>query len=205
VAVSLASPWDARYRIEPEPDALEALRRGAEALTAAGHLVVEADVRFDNRYPDAFTAALTAGVGTARIRPEREPLLTPLTRSFRRRAQQRSHAKLEESLAFLRQFKRDMVAQLSEWDVLLSPALAQTPRPVGGFSGAEWRATADDDYRRQCQFAPWSSWVIVCGLPAVVATTHWTEGRLPMGVQAVGLPGSERMLLQIARMLHVGQ
>jgi amidase len=203
VAVGLSSPWDGRYRVEPEPEALEALRRGAEALAAAGHLVAEADPRFDNRYPDAFTAAWTAGVGTARIRPEREPLLTPLTRSFRRRAQQRSPAKLDEALAFLRQFERDMLAQLSEWDILLSPALAQTPRPVGWFAGPEWRGTADDDYRRQCEFAPWSSWVNVCGLPAVVATTHWTEAGLPMGVQAVGKPGAEGLLLQVARLLHV--
>lgn len=203
VAVSLASPWDARYEVRPEPDALEALRRAAEALAAAGHLVVEHDVRFDNRYPDAFTTAWTAGVGTARIRPEREPLLTPLTRSFRRRAQQRSHAKLEDALAFLRQFERDMAAQLADWDVLLSPALAQTPRPVGWFTGPEWRATADDDYRRQCEFAPWSSWVNVAGLPAVVATTHWTAAGLPMGVQAVGHGGSEATLLCLARLLHV--
>lgn len=203
VAVSLASPWDARYEVRPEADALEALRCGAEALAAAGHLVVEQDVRFDNRYPDAFTAAWTAGVGTARIKAEKEPLLTPLTRSFRRRAQQRSHAKLDEALAFLRHFERETVAQLSDWDVLLSPALAQTPRPVGWFSGgAEWHATADDDYRRQCEFAPWSSWVNVCGLPAVVATTHWTATGLPMGVQAVGHVGSEAMLLQVARLLH---
>jgi amidase len=204
IAVSLASPWDARYRVEPDPESLEALRAGAEALAAAGHLVVEQDLRFDNRYPDAFTAAWTAGVGTARIRPEREPLLTPLTRAFRRRAQQRSAAKLEESLAFLRQFERDTVAQLSGWDVLLSPALAQTPRPVGWFTGGpDWHATVDDDYRRQCEFAPWSSWVNVCGLPAVAATTRWTAGGLPMGVQAVGHPGSEATLLQLARILHV--
>lgn len=204
IAVSLASPWDARYEVRPEPEALEALRRAVEPLSAAGHLVVEHDVRFDNRYPDAFTAAWTAGVGTARIRPEREPLLTPVTRAFRRRAQQRSHAKLEEALAFLHQFERDMAAQLADWDVLLSPALAQTPRPVGWFTGGpEWRGTADDDYRRQCEFAPWSSWVNVCGLPAVVATTHWTAERLPMGVQAVGHPGSEAVLLQLARLLHV--
>ncbi|WP_372462752.1 amidase [Sinomonas notoginsengisoli] len=205
VAVSLASPWDARYEVRADPEAREALRRGAEMLAAAGHLVVEQDVRFDNRYPDAFTAAWTAGVGAARIRPEREPLLTPLTRSFRRRAQQRSHAKLEEALAFLRQFERDVVAQLSRWDVLLSPALAQTARPVGWFSGPEWRWTADEDYRRQCEFAPWSSWVNVCGLPAVVATTYWTEAGLPMGVQAVGHLGSEAVLLQLARLLHLAE
>ena len=204
IAVSLTSPWDARYPVEPDADAHEALRRAVVRLEGAGHLVAEADLRFDNRYPEHFTAAWTAGVGTARIPPSREPLLTPLTRSFRRRAQQRSRAKLEESLMFLHQFERDMVAQLSGWDAVLSPALAQSPRPVGWFSGGpDWRATADDDYRRQCEFAPWSSWVNVCGLPAVVATTHWDGAGLPAGVQLVGHAGSEALLLQLARLLHV--
>ena len=204
IAVSLTSPWDARYAVEPDAAALEALRRAVVRLEDAGHLVAEADLRFDNRYPDAFTAAWTAGVGTARIPPAREALLTPLTRAFRRRAQQRSRAKLEESLAFLHGFERNMVAQLSGWDAVLSPALAQSPRPVGWFSGGpDWRATADDDYRRQCEFAPWSSWVNVCGLPAVVATTHWDAMGLPAGVQLVGHMGSEALLLQLARLLHV--
>ena len=203
IAVSLTSPWDARYPVEPDAGALEALRRAVVRLEEAGHLVAEADLRFDNRYPDAFTAAWTAGVGTARIPPSREPLLTPLTRAFRRRAQQRSRAKLEESIAFLHGFERDMVAQLSGWDAVLSPALAQSPRPVGWFSGGpDWRATADEDYRRQCEFAPWSSWVNVCGLPSVVATTHWDAAGLPAGVQLVGHAGSEALLLQLARLLH---
>ena len=105
-------------------------------LTAAGHDVVETTIRYDNRYPDAFTTAWTAGVGAARIPPQREALLAPLTRTFRRRAQQRSASKLNESLALLRQFQRDTVAQYAAWDLILTPSLAQTPRPVGWFTGS---------------------------------------------------------------------
>ncbi|MEA5455900.1 amidase [Sinomonas sp. JGH33] len=202
IGVALASPWDQRYRVRPEPDALAALTAAIARLEAAGHLVEEASVRYDNRYPDAFTAAWTASVGSLRIAPEREPLLTPLTRAFRRRAQQRSRSKLDESLAFLRSFEHDTVAQYTRWDVMLMPALAQTPRPVGWFSGAEWQATADEDYARQCEFAPWSSMVNVCGLPAVSVPTHWTEAGLPMGVQLVASTGSEGLLLALARLLE---
>ena len=85
---------------------------------------------------------------------------------------------------------------------MLMPALAQTPRPVGWFSGREWETTADDDYARQCEFAPWSSMVNVCGLPAVSVTTSWTDLGLPMGVQLVGRMGSEALLLQLARILE---
>ncbi|KHL02775.1 amidase [Sinomonas humi] len=205
IGVALASPWDHRYRIEPEPEALAALDSAATRLAAEGHRVGEAEVRYDNRYPDAFTAVWTAGVGTLRLSPSREPLLTPLTRAFRRRAQQRSRAKLDESLRFLHGFERDTVAQYGRWDAILMPALAQTPRPIGWFSGPEWQTTADDDYARQCEFAPWSSMVNVCGLPAVSVPTVWTELGLPMAVQLVGPMGSEARLLQLARILETAK
>lgn len=215
IGVSLDSPWSGIFPFTPDEEALDALATGVRLLTEAGHDVVETAVRYDNRYPDAFTSAWTAGVGAARIAPQREALLTPLTRTFRRRAQQRSASKLSESLAFLRQFQRDTVAQYAEWDLILTPSLAQTPRPVGWFTGSghgdghwpvsEWAGDADGDYRRQCEFAPWSSMVNVCGLPAVSVPVHWTGGvageGLPMGIQLIGRPGSEALLLQTAAQL----
>ncbi|WP_457964904.1 amidase [Arthrobacter sp. D1-29] len=215
IGVTLDSPWSTTFPFTVEEEALDALQAGTKLLEKAGHSVMEASVRYDNRYPDAFTTAWTAAVGTARISPHREALLAPLTRAFRRRAQQRSAAKLNESLAFLRQFQRDTVVQYAQWDLMLMPALAQTPRPVGWFTGAahgderwpaaEWAGDADGDYRKQCEFAPWSSMVNVCGLPAITIPVHWTDGRpgqgLPMGIQLVGPMGSEGLLLQVAAQL----
>ncbi|MBT2597043.1 amidase [Arthrobacter sp. ISL-72] len=215
IGVSLDSPWQAIFPFTPDPEAMEALNEGVRLLEAAGHSTAEAGIRFDNRYPDAFTTAWTAGVGSARIAPQREALLTPLTRTFRRRAQQRSASKLNEALAFLRQFERDTISQYAQWDLILTPALAQTPRPVGWFTGAshgdgywpaaEWAGDADGDYRKQCEYAPWSSMVNVCGLPAISIPVHWTGGSsgagLPMGIQVVGPMGSEALLLQVAAQL----
>ena len=215
IGVTLDSPWATTFPFTPEREALDALRTGATLLEHAGHMLSDASIRYDNRYPDAFTTAWTAGVGAARISPSREALLAPLTRTFRRRAQQRSPAKLAEALAFLRQFQHDTVAQYAQWDLLLMPALAQTPRPVGWFTGTEhggdrwpsahWPGDADGDYRRQCEFAPWSSLVNVCGLPAITIPVHWTGGAggqgLPMGIQLVGPMGSEVLLLQVAHQL----
>ena len=215
IGVSLDSPWHQMFPFTPGREAFDALADGVSRLEAAGHETSEAEIRYDNRYPGAFTTAWTAGVGSARIAPQREALLTPLTRTFRRRAQQRSAAKLSESLGFLRQFQRDTIAQYSRWDLILTPALAQTPRPVGWFTGAahgggywptaEWAGDADGDYRRQCEYAPWSSMVNVCGLPAISIPVHWTGGTpgsgLPMGIQLIGPMGSEALLLQVAAQL----
>lgn len=215
IGITLDSPWSGTFPFTPDPEALDALRAGEALLEHAGHSLGDAGVRYDNRYPDAFTTAWTAGVGAARISPSREALLAPLTRTFRRRAQQRSPAKLAEALAFLRQFQHDTVAQYRQWDLMLMPALAQTPRPVGWFTGtahgsdrwpsAQWPGDADGDYRKQCEYAPWSSMVNVCGLPAITVPVHWTGGApgsgLPMGIQLVGPLGSEALLLQVARQL----
>jgi amidase len=215
IGVTLDSPWSGTFPFTPEPEALEALEVGEKLLKHAGHSLTEASIRYDNRYPDAFTTAWTAGVGAARISPHREALLAPLTRTFRRRAQQRSPAKLAEALAFLRQFQQDTVTQYKQWDMLLMPALAQTPRPVGWFTGTghgderwpatQWPGDADGDYRKQCEYAPWSSMVNVCGLPAITVPVHWTGGAagsgLPMGIQLVGPIGSEGILLRVAHQL----
>lgn len=215
IGVTLDSPWSSTFPFTPDREALDALQAGETLLEQAGHTLGDAGIRYDNRYPDAFTTAWTAGVGAARISPSREPLLAPLTRTFRRRAQQRSPAKLAEALAFLRQFQHDTLAQYGQWDLMLMPALAQTPRPVGWFTGtahgsdrwpsAQWPGDADGDYRKQCEYAPWSSMVNVCGLPAITIPVHWTGGTpgngLPMGIQMVGPVGSEALLLQVANQL----
>lgn len=211
IGVSLDSPWSRIYPFQIEPEAMDALKRGQALLEKAGHNVSEAEIRYDNRYPEAFTAAWTAGVGSARIAPQREALLTPLTRTFRRRAQQRSAAKVNEALRFLRQFAHDTITQYGEWDMILTPTLAQTPRPIGWFTGgghsvgqwpSEWAGDADEDYKRQCEYAPWSSMVNVCGLPAISIPVHTAEGGLPMGIQLIGRVGSELQLLQLAAVLE---
>ena len=216
IGITQDSPWSSTFPFTVEQEALDALLAGVALLEQAGHVLGDAAIRYDNRYPDAFTTAWTAGVGAARISPTREALLAPLTRTFRRRAQQRSPAKLAEALAFLRQFQHDTVAQYAQWDLMLMPTLAQTPRPVGWFTGtshgsdrwpaADWPGDADGDYRKQCEYAPWSSMVNVCGLPAITLPVLWTGGTagsgLPMGVQLVGPMGSEALLLQVAH--HLG-
>lgn len=219
IGLSLDSPWSAIFPFTPDAEALDALAAGIKLLEHAGHTVLEATVRYDNRYPDAFTTAWTSAVGSARIAPQREALLTPLTRTFRRRAQQRSAAKVNEAMAFLRQVERATITQYSAWDLILMPTLAQTPRPVGWFTGtshgdglwpaAEWTGDADGDYRKQCEYSLWSSIVNVCGLPAITIPVFWTgtdaggaEGAgLPMGIQLIGPMGSEALLLQVAAQL----
>ena len=49
---------------------------------------------------------------------------------------------------------------------------------------------------------PWTSFVNVSGLPAIVLPVHWTAEGLPMGVQLIGRPGREDVLLAIGAQLE---
>jgi amidase len=49
---------------------------------------------------------------------------------------------------------------------------------------------------------PYTSFVNVAGLPAVVLPTHYTDQAIPMGVQLVGPPGREDTIIALAQQVE---
>ncbi|MFJ2506492.1 amidase [Arthrobacter citreus] len=197
IGVSTRSPFESRLDIELGPEALLALEAGVLALTGAGHEVSEADVHYDERYPDAFELVWTAPLANIPLPPEGEQMLTPLTAAMRRRALQRSAADLAGAVEVLRGFEEETISQFSAWDMVLTPTVAMTPRPIGWY----WTGDAADDYALQCRYSPFTSMVNVCGLPAVTIPAYVTADGLSMGVQLIGRPGAEADLLAVAAQL----
>lgn len=209
VGVTTASPFEAAHPTPVSPQAQEALDDGLEALRAAGHHCQDADVRYDPAYPEAFFDLWTTGVGAAPLQPEQEQRLTGLAKNYRTRAQRRSAVELAVAIRTLRDMERTLLREWDRWDVLVTPALAQTPRPLGwwweGFDPAD-PASADQDYERQCRYTPYTSLINVIGLPAIVVPTalvrsEVTGAVVPMGVQLIGRPGAELGLLALAEQI----
>lgn len=198
IGVSTDSPFESAYPLSLEPEAQQALETAMSLLAGLGHTVDDADIRYDNRYPEAFATAWTSGLAKLDLPDGREPLLMPLTRTFRRRALKRTPEAMTQALAVLARFQEDTRAQFGRYDLVLTPALAQTPRPVGWYTSAG----ADVDYMRQCQYSPYTSLVNVCGLPAIAVPVSTTEEGLSMGVQLIGRAGSEAALLAVAAQLE---
>ncbi len=192
IGVSTASPFDEYFPIELQPEAKQALEAGIRQLTELGHDVVDADINYDTRYPDAFTTVWTSSVAAAPILSEREQDLMPLTRTYRSRAKSRSAMELLPAVDVLKGFEWNSIAQYSEYDMLLTPALAMTPRPIGWYT-----KDPDEDYKRQCQYCPFSSMINVIGLPAITAPTMFTPGGVPVGIQLIGRPSAEAQLLSV--------
>lgn len=209
IGITTASPFEAAHPTPVSPQAQEALRAGREALGDAGHRTEDADVRYDPAYPEAFFNLWTTSVGAAPLEPAQEQRLTGLARNYRSLAQRRSAAELAVAVRTLRDLERRLLRDWDRWDVLVTPALAQTPRPLGwwweGFDPAD-PASADQDYERQCRYTPYTSICNVIGLPAVVVPTalvrsEVTGATVPMGLQLIGRPGAELGLLALAEQI----
>ena len=83
-------------------------------------------------------------------------------------------------------------------DVLITPALAATPPPALDYGARSWFTNMTTSVRFAPYAAPWN----VAGFPAIVVPMGVRPDGLPVGVQLVGLPGSELTLLAVAGQLE---
>lgn len=208
IGVSTLSPFSSRLEITLDPEAVQGLDAGIRGLTAAGHDLVDAELSYDERYPEAFQTVWTAALATLVLPEGAEGRLTPLTAAVRRRALRRSAADLVSALDVLRRFEEDTIRAYSAYDMILTPALGSIPRPVGWYwenppgIGPDLDAQGMEDYARQCRYSPYTSMVNVCGLPAITVPTLRTPHGLSMGIQLIGRPGAEAQLLAVAAQLE---
>jgi amidase len=98
---------------------------------------------------------------------------------------------------------RGIIALWESYDVVLTPALAERPVPIG-----EIDACSDDpweDFRRSGRFTPYTAIFNVTGQPAIsVPLFHGADG-LPTAIQLAGRPADEATLLSLAAQLEVAR
>ncbi|GGI04796.1 amidase [Isoptericola cucumis] len=199
VGVTTDSAWDDFYEITTSPEARAALDAGVGVLVGLGHDVEETALEAAPEYGPAFRTLWMAGASAVPIDdPAVLDRLEPLTRWLIGRGREVPAREVSEALRTLTAYERRLLAQVARYDVVVTPALAMTPRPVGWFDPQD----PERNFAQQCQYTPWTSMLNVAGLPAITVPTHRTDEGLPMGVQLVGSPGRERTLLAVAAQLE---
>ncbi|MEN5072693.1 amidase [Isoptericola cucumis] len=199
VGVTTDSAWDDFYEITTSPEARTALDAGVGVLVGLGHDVEETALEAAPEYGPAFRTLWMAGASAVPIDdPAVLDRLEPLTRWLIGRGREVPAREVSEALRTLTAYERRLLAQVARYDVVVTPALAMTPRPVGWFDPQD----PERNFAQQCQYTPWTSMLNVAGLPAITVPTHRTDEGLPMGVQLVGSPGRERTLLAVAAQLE---
>jgi amidase len=193
VGVSLRSPVAG---IRPDEANRSAVSTAAKLLVEAGHDTVTADPVYPTKLG---AAALATWFASAHREVEGAGLdkaaLQPRTRR---------HAQLGQiawDRGWVKQEQRDGWRERSiqffadrNVDVLLTPALAATPPAAGGHFDGGWRKNMLVNTRYAPYAAPWN----MAGLPAIVVPVGVRPDGLPLGVQLVGPPDSEMLLLAIA-------
>jgi amidase len=198
LGVMTSSPWDDAYNIDVSIEARDAMSVAVIELAALGHGLEDLALEPDPSYAPAFRTIWQAGA--ASIPAERSELeqLEPLTRWLVARGRELSGRQLSEALSALTLFERSIIRQFASFDAVLTPALAMTPRPVGWYDAED----AERNFEQQVQYTPFTSFANVTGLPAITLPVAQTADGLPMGVQLIGRPGGEHVLLAIGAQLE---
>jgi amidase len=207
VALMIEPPLEAAV----DPVAEAAARETAGLLEGLGHRVEEVspplslDDLFDT-FTDLWSAMVSLGVmfgelvsGRAATADDVEPLTWAL----------HEHALATPSSAYLRALTvmqrvgRGSVEWSSQWDAVLTPALATRPLRVGELDTAARDALAT--FRASSKFTPYTPFVNVSGQPAISLPMFEGDDGLPVAVQLIGPPLGEGLLLSIAAQLESEQ
>lgn len=194
-----------------DPVCAQAARDAAELLASLGHHVEEATPPYPPREAfHEFTRLWAGGIGSGvamggRV-AGREPEpgdVEPLTWALYERSREQSSVEYLLSVTALQRRARRIVAWFEDWDVLLTPALAKRPLPIGEVDGCG--AFPWNEFRASGEFTPFTALWNVTGQPAISLPLFLGDDGLPLGVQIVGRPLGEGVLLSLAAQLEAAR
>ncbi len=215
-----------------DPACLAAYESVSTLLAGLGHEIVEFEPGIDPEFLDTFEVLWAVLAHGHPVPPGAEPLLAPLTRWWREKGSAVSGPEYMAATQAAIGVTRRVVAAQATVDVVLTPMLAQLPRPVGWFTAGGDPA---EDFERQKAFTPFTATYNITGQPALSLPVGWgrdTDGslagpsivgslagpsidgslagpsadadnpELPVSVQLVGQAGDDALLLALGAQVH---
>ena len=207
----IAFTTDAPIPAALDPQCERAVRDAAELLASLGHEIEEVDAPWAGQdllqvFTLIFGTAVSMGAFFGSQVTGREPseeLVEPLTWTIWNGIRERSALDYMLARTQLSAASRAIVALWSNFDVVMTPALAQRPVRIG-----EIDACSDDpweDFRRSGEFTPYTAVFNVTGQPAISLPLFHGDDGLPVGVQLAGRPADEATLLSLAAQLEAAR
>jgi amidase len=190
---------------------LQALQDTAQLCTALGHHVEEADPTIDRAAVIPTFLTLMAANTVVNLsshptagRPARQDEVEKVTwASAHVMGAKLSAADYVRGTQTAHKLGRQMAAFHTQYDVLLTPALAMLPPKLG------WIDMMLDDvqeyWRRVFTFSPFTVWFNITGQPAIVLPLGQTADGLPLSVQLVARYGDEATLFRLASQIEAAR
>ena len=197
IAATASPPYDAPV----DPACVAALESAAELLAELGHEVFDATPPWT--VPGLAETFITVWQVSPALYLGDPELYTELNRGLVERARATSAADYATAVFEVQVAARRVVEFWNGVDVVLTPTLALPPVAIGWQEeGAE---TALAQLLRNVLFTPFTAIANMTGLPALSLPLHWDDEGLPVGVQAIGPPAGEAVLLRLAAQVEAAR
>lgn len=190
-----------------DPEVVAAVEEAARLLADLGHAADEAHPNLDHAAMMraavdivACGTALSVETELARLgRGLEDGDLEGVVRGALRHARTLSGADYLAAVSRLHVYGRGMAGFFEDWDVLLTPTIAELPAKIGRFA----HDTEDFlDFRlgpgRCFDYSPFTAAFNASGQPAMSIPVAWSDSGLPIGVHLAGRFGSDTTLMALA-------
>ncbi|WP_420174304.1 amidase [Luteococcus sp. OSA5] len=184
------------------PACLRAVDHAVRLLESLGHRLGEAPAPYAAQKWATFIDLWSVMALSAPVPPDQEQRLRPLTRWLRELGREVTGLRHATAIGAAQQLTREAALAWQDFDVVLTPTLAQPPSPVGGLRDD---ADPEQDFWGQTRFTPWTSTANLCGRPSISLPLYRevVDGvELPIGVMLTGRLGREEVLLRLAAQLE---
>jgi amidase len=199
VAVTTEPP----IAVPVDPECADAVEQAAALLAELGHSVEQAtpDWRLD-ALEDWFTTVWQVSPALFPVPEDQLAQVEPINRALIEAARRTSSVEYSRSMLALREAARRIVAFWDRYAVLVTPTLALAPVPVGwvDVEGEPW-----EEFRRGYRFTPFTPVANVTGQPAISLPLSWRDDGLPIGVQLIGPPAGEQVLVRLSAQLEAAR
>jgi Asp-tRNA(Asn)/Glu-tRNA(Gln) amidotransferase A subunit family amidase len=192
-----------------DPACATAVQQAARLMESLGHRVEEITLGWTYE-PVREAAGVVVGANIATLldneaarrgRPIGEDEIEAYTMAMYRRGREVSATDYIRALQTAHGFGRLVARLFQGFDVLLTSTLGLPPPPVGWLRGGDPRGYQ----QRLFDFMPNTQAFNITGQPAMTVPLYWNEEGLPIGVQFVGQPAGEAVLLRLAGQLEQAQ
>jgi amidase len=198
IAVSAKVPPGLVARVHPV--VIRAMDETAELLRSLGHEVEVTDPGY-GLGATGFVARYLRGIADDAGRVDYPDRLEARTQGMARMGRAIPAPLLDRAVAGGRDMQHRFAAFFERYDVLLTPALATPPPPVGRWEGAGALKT----FNEVAAFTPFAAIFNHTGQPAAAVPAGWTTSGLPLSVQLAAGMGREGTLLSLAAQIEAAR
>jgi aspartyl-tRNA(Asn)/glutamyl-tRNA(Gln) amidotransferase subunit A len=183
-----------------DPDIRASFADAVEQLIGLGHIVERGPLPVDiARAVEVMPIFSSSGLAMiAHERADFDALVGADFVAAARDGEKRAAREVMAAIETIKRFRADVEAQCAAFDIIATPATAAQPWPAA----AEYPPVIDGHAVGPRGHAIFTGWVNACGRPAISVPMKPAPDGMPIGLQLIGPPGSDDMLLDLAESIE---